>query len=302
MKPEDKQRLNRLYEQTLQALRLQGMRKRTIDSYSRSLWRVALFFDRCPDDLSPDELKRYFSSLLAKPYSWSSIKVELCGLKFFHHHVLNRKMEWVTIIKPPRSQTLPDIPTQKEVQRLINTVRKLRYRVFFLTVYSMGLRISEGLALEVGDIDGVHRRIHVRDAKGGKDRYVPLPELTYISLRRFWSTHHHPRLLFPSPAASTFPAHPATKPMDCSGIQSALRAARIECGITRRLTVHSLRHAYASHLLELGMDLRSIQELLGHSDLKTTARYTHISDKLRKHSDTRIDALLERFQLRWGEE
>jgi site-specific recombinase XerD len=166
----------------------------------------------------------------------------------------------------------------------------------------MGLRISEGVALEVGDIDGVHRRIHIRDAKGRKDRYVPLPELTYISLRRFWSTHHHPRLLFPSPAGSKLLAQPATKPMDCSGIQSAMRAARIECGITKRLTVHSLRHAYATHLLELGMDLRSIQELLGHSELKTTARYTHISDKLRQQSENRIDALLERFKLRWGEE
>jgi site-specific recombinase XerD len=302
MKPEDKARFIRLYEQTLQELKLQGLRHRTIDSYSRALWRVARFFDRCPDDLSADELKRYFSALLDKPYSWSSIKVELCGLKFFHHHVLNRKMEWVTIIKPPRTQSLPDIPTKEEVFRLINTVRKLRYRVFFLTVYSMGLRISEGVALEVGDIDGVYRRIHVRDAKGGKDRYVPLPELTYISLRRFWSTHHHPRLLFPSPVAGKFQVHPTNKPMDCSGIQSALRAARIECGINKRLTVHSLRHAYATHLLEMGMDLRSIQELLGHSDLKTTARYTHISKKIRQQSYSRIDALLERFKLRWGEE
>ena len=189
--------------------------------------------------------------------------MELCGLKFFHRHVLNRKMEWVKIVRPPRVRTLPDIPTREEVQRLINRVRKLRYRVFFLTVYSMGLRISEAVALEVGDIDGVRRRIHIRDAKGGKDRYVPLPELTYISLRRFWSTHHHPQLLFPSPSGSRLMSQPTSKPMDCSGIQAALRAAVKECGITRRLTVHSLRHAYATHLLELGMDLRSIQELLG---------------------------------------
>ena len=302
MKPEDNERFNRLYEQTLQTLRLQGLSHRTIDSYSRTLRRVALFFDRCPDDLSVDELKRYFSALLEKHYSWSSIKVELCGLQFFHRHVLNRQMEWVKIIRPPNVRRLPDIPTREEVQRLINTVKKLRYRVFLLTVYSMGLRISEGVALQVRDIDGVRRRIHIRDAKGGKDRYVTLPELTYITLRRFWSTHHHPRLLFPSPAAGKFLAQPATKPMDCSGIQAALRAAVKDCEISRRLTVHSLRHAYASHLLELGMDLRSIQELLGHSDLKTTARYTHISKKIRQQSNNRIDALLGRFQLRWGQD
>ena len=227
--------------------------------------------------------------------------MELYGLKFFHRHVLHRNMEWVTIIKPPRARTLPDIPTQEEVQRLINTVRKLRYRVFLLTVYSMGLRISEGVALEVGDIDGVHRRIHIRDAKGRKDRYVPLPELTYISLRRFWCTHHQPRLLFRSPSGNRLMSQPATKPMDCSGIQAALRAAVKECGITKRLKVHSLRHAYATHLLELGLDLRHIQGLLGHSSAKTTARYAHISKKIRQQSSNRIDELLGGFQLRWGE-
>jgi integrase/recombinase XerD len=300
MKPEDKERFNRLYDQTLQALRLQGLRHRTIDSYSRTLRRVALFFDRCPDDLSTDELKRYFSALL-EHYSWSTIKVELCGLQFFHRHVLDREMEWVKIIRPPRVRTLPDIPTREEVQRLINTVRRLRYRVFFLTVYSMGLRISEGVELEVGDIDGVKHRVHIHDAKGGKDRYVPLPEVTLINLRRFWTTHHHPRLLFPSPVTDKFLAQPATKPMDCSGIQAALRAALNDCGITRRLTVHSLRHAYATHLLELGMDLRQIQGLLGHSDPKTTARYTHISDVVRQQSDNQVEALLGGFQLRWEE-
>ncbi len=192
MKPEDKARFNRLYEQNLQAPRPQGLRHRTIDSYSRSLCRAARFFDRCPDDLSTDELKRYFSALLDKSYSWSRIKVDLCGLKFFHRHVLNSKMEWVKIMRPPHVRTLPDIPTREEVQRLINAVRKLRYRMFLLTVYSMGLRISEGLALEVGDIEGAKYCAHIHDAKGDRDRYAPLPQVALSNLRLFWTTHHQP--------------------------------------------------------------------------------------------------------------
>ena len=108
----------------------------------------------------------------------------LCGLQFFLRYVLDRKMERVKIIQPPRSRTLPDIPTREEVQLLINTVRRLRYRVFFLAVYSMGLRISEGVDLEIGDIDGKQLRVHIRDGKGGKDRYMPLPVVMLLNLRR----------------------------------------------------------------------------------------------------------------------
>jgi len=301
MKPEDQERFNRLYAENQQALRLQGKRDKTIDSYCRTLRRVAQFFDRCPDDLSVQELKNYFAALLEQ-YSWSTIKVDLCALQFFHRHVLERQMEWVKIIKPPHVRTLPDIPTREEVQRLINTVRRVRYRVFFLAVYSMGLRIGEGVDLEVGDIDGGQCRVHIRDAKGGKDRYVPLPVVTLLSLRRFWKTHHHPRLLFPGSAASRFLAQPTSKAMDRSGIQKALRVACRECGIQKRLTVHSLRHAYATHLLELGADLRQIQGLMGHSNANTTARYAQISERIRRQSGDQIESLLGGFQLRWEED
>jgi integrase len=132
--------------------------------------------------------------------------------------------------------------------------------------------------------------------------YVPIPDLTLQSLRRFWTTHRHPRLLFPSPAGSQFIVRMASAPMDASGVQAALKAARKECGIEKRLTVHSLRHAYATHLLEQGMDLRLIQSLLGHSNSNTTTRYTHITQVVRDQSGDRIEMLLNGFQLRWEEE
>ncbi|APD47139.1 MULTISPECIES: site-specific integrase [unclassified Synechococcus] len=301
MDPAEQERFDGLFDANLQAMRLHGLRSKTIDSYSRTLRRVTGHFDRCPDDLSPSELKDYFAALLEQ-YSWSTIKVDLCSLQFFHRYVLDREMEWIKIIRPPRVHSLPDIPTREEVHRLINTVRKLRYRIVLLVIYSLGLRISEGLALEVSDIDGSQRRVHIRDGKGGKDRYVPMPALTLEAMRRFWTTHRHPRLLFPSPAGSQFIVRIASAPMDASGVQAALKAARLECGIEKRLTVHSLRHAYATHLLEQGMDLRLIQSLLGHSHSNTTARYAHITKVVRDHTGDRIETLLSGFQLRWVEE
>ena len=206
-----------------QAMKLHALRIKTIDSYRRTLFRVAGHFSRCPDDLKPDELKEYFSTMLEQ-YSWSTIKVDLSSLQFFHRYALEREMEWVKIIRPPRVRTLPDIPTREEVQLLINTVRKLRYRIFLLVVYSLGLRIRECLTLEVADIDGRLRRVHIRDGKGGKDRYVPLPAVTLQAMRRFWSSHRHPRLLLPSPAGHQFIVRIASAPMDASGVQAALRA------------------------------------------------------------------------------
>lgn len=300
MEQHEQERFDCLYSQHLQALKLQGKRGKTIDGYARAVRRIAGHFDRCPDNLTPDDLKDYYSWMVEN-YSWSSVKVDLWGLVFFYRHVLGRELEWIEIVRPPQVHSLPDIPTRAEVQRLINGVRRLRYRVFFFAVYSMGLRLGEGLGLEVGDIDAQLRRVHVRQAKGGRDRYVPLPQPTLHHLRRFWSTHRHPQLLFPNPTGNAATVRAATGAMDRSGVQAALKAARIDCGIHKRLTVHSLRHAYATHLLELGVDLRSIQVVLGHQKPETTARYAHLTEVNRQQAKDRIEDLVAGFALRWEE-
>ena len=198
MNPTEQARFNILYERLLQALKLQGMQPKTIAAYSRAVRRVADFFDCCPDHLIADDLKGYFASLL-KSHSWSTIKLDRNGLQFFYRHVLDKQWEWVTIIKPPTTRRLPDILSREETFQVINQVHKRRYRVFLMTLYSMGLRLGEGLKLEVGDIDSPHQRVHIRHAKGGKDRYVPIPLTTLAVLRRWWTEHRHPRLLFPQP-------------------------------------------------------------------------------------------------------
>ena len=158
-------RLNPLYAAMLRALQLQGKAEKTIDAYARAVRRSADFFKRCPDDLTAEELQTYFSALL-KSHSWSTVKLDRCGLQFFYRYVLKRPWDWTEIVKPPCPQRLPDVLTREETLRRLGTVRQLRYRVFFTTLYSTGLRLSEGLALEVGD--NTPARQSVGPAPGGR--------------------------------------------------------------------------------------------------------------------------------------
>jgi integrase/recombinase XerD len=138
------------------------------------------------------------------------------------------------LIKPPKAQRLPDIVTVDEAQRLFAATRKLSYRVFYFTLYSLGLRLGEGLALKVSDIDAQRRRVHIRDAKGNRDRFVPLPEATLDALRRFWQVHRHPELLFPNRQGGLKAARHAGSPLDRGGVQNTLRQVAKDCGLKKR--------------------------------------------------------------------
>lgn len=284
----------RLHSEMQKALRRQGLSEVTRDSYARALRRLEARVDAPLDQLGVAHLKDYFSSLI-ESHSWSTVKVDRCGLQFFYCHVLERDWDWVRIVRPPREQRLPNVLSQAEVVRLLHCVREPRYRTYLFVTYSLGLRLSEALALEVGDIETAHGRVHVRRGKGCKDRLVPLPELTLHALRRYWATHRHPRLLFPAPGSD--PSLSRTMPAD--GVQAALKKVLPEAGIARRITVHSLRHSYATHLLEVGVDLRQIQVLLGHSSPLTTARYAHLTEVTAANARQRIDALMRPLKSLW---
>ena len=233
MEPSEQSRYNRLYQQHLRALKLQGLSHKTIDSYARALRRVATYFDRCPDHLGIEQLASYFSDLIDS-HSWSTVKVDRNGLQFFYKHVLKRDWSWVEIIKPPKIQSIPDILTLEEIGRLIRATRKLRYRVFLLTTYSLGLRLSEALALQVGDIDGGRNQVHVRHGKGCKDRLVPLPDFTCRALRSLWSRHRNPLWLFPNALGSSERIAGADRPMNRAGAQAAMKAVVQSCGIKKK--------------------------------------------------------------------
>ncbi len=221
------------YQQLLKCLKLQGKADKTIESYSRALRRVVWHFDCLPETLTQDDLKDYFAALV-DTHSWSTVKVDRLGLQFYWRHVLHKDWQWIDIVKPPKVQTLPDILTLAEVERLIAATAKLRYRVFLLTTYSMGLRLEEALSLQVSDIDAQRKQVHIRRGKGHKDRLVPLPDLTLKALRALWRKHRHPVLLFPNPVGSIERIRQATAHMDRGGTQQAMKAVVKVCGIKKK--------------------------------------------------------------------
>ena len=233
MKTTEAKRFNELYERHLRLLKLQGKSPCTIDAYSRAVRRISNHFDCCPDKLTPEQLEIYFGELVDS-HSWSTVKVDRLGLQFYWRYVLKRDWQWVNIIKPPQIRTIPDILTPSEIERLIGATRKLRYRVFLLTTYSLGLRLEEALSLQVGDIDSERKQVHVRRGKGHKDRLIPLPDLTYKGLRALWRKHSNPNMLFPNAVGSPERIQRATTHMDRGGTQKAMKIVVEECGIKKK--------------------------------------------------------------------
>lgn len=233
MKQEEVNRSNTLYERHLRLLKLQGKSQKTIDAYSRAVRRISNHFDCCPDKLTPEQLEIYFGGLVDS-HSWSTVKLDRLGLQFYWRYVLKRDWQWINIIKPPKIRTIPDILTPNEIERLIGATRKLRYRVFLLTTYSLGLRLEEALSLQVGDIDSDRKRVHVRRGKGHKDRLIPLPDLTCEGLRALWRKHRNPKMLFPNAVGSPERIQQATNHMDRGGTQKAMKTVVAECGIKKK--------------------------------------------------------------------
>ena len=233
MNPTEVNRFKKLYQRHLRLLKLQGKSPKTIDAYSRAVRRVSEHFDCCPDQLTPEQLEIYFGELV-DTHSWSTVKIDRNGLQFYWRYVLKLDWQWVNIIKPPKIHTIPDILTPVEIEQLIGTTRKLRYRVFLLTTYSMGLRLEEALSLQAGDIDAERKRVHVRRGKGHKDRLVPLPDLTLLGLRALWRKHRHPQLIFPNANGCLKTIQKATTHMDRGGTQQAMKIVVTECGIKKK--------------------------------------------------------------------
>jgi len=233
MKSPANEKFNHYYAQHCKHLKLKGLQPKTIEAYSRAIRRIGDYFDGNLEDLSQEQLLDYFHDLLER-LSWSAVKLDLYGLKFFYTHVLNKPWTDIALIKPPRTVRIPDIVTIAEAQQLFRTTRKLSYRVFFFTLYSMGLRLGEGLRLQVGDIDAKRLRVHIRNAKGNKDRLVPLPLNTLQVLRRFWQLHRHPTLLFPNRKRGLKAAHLADSPLDRGGVQVTMAAVVKEMELKKR--------------------------------------------------------------------
>jgi len=290
---------NSYYTKHCKYLRLQGLQPKTIDAYSRAIRRIGAYFDGKLEDLSLDQLLNYFHDLL-DTHSWSAVKLDLYGLRFFYTHVLNKTWVDIPLIKPPKTTRIPDILTIDQANQLFRQTNKLSYRVFFFTLYSLGLRLGEGIRIQTGDIDSARMKVHIRNAKGNKDRLVILPEKTILTFKKFWWIHKHPKFLFPGRKRGLSNAHLVDRPLDRGGIQAAMKAVVKQMGIKKKITSHSLRHSFATHLLEAGVDLLVIQKILGHVSLLTTAKYAHLTDKNHHDSNQKINALMNDFDINWG--
>jgi integrase/recombinase XerD len=195
-------------------------------------------------------------------------------------------------VRATPQRKLPVILTVEEVRRILGCVPAEDHRVALATIYSCGLRLGEALKLEVGDVDAGRMFLHVRGGKGNRDRYVPLPKRTLQHLRELWRTHRHPRLLFPAKGHSGLGASSATEPMCRTTLQRAFRLALEASGVKKSASIHSLRHSYATHLLERGENLRQLQVNLGHQSPGVTAIYTHLTTLCQTQHQQRLDGLM----------
>ena len=284
------------YTLMVRKLQVNGKAERTIQAYTRAVRQLKDFFQKQPDFITEQELEDYFL-YRRNESNWAPKTLNLCyvGIRFYYRVVLDRDWKLLTILKSQREQRLPQIPSTETIRKVLSCVKTLHNFVFFSTVYACGLRLQEALYLQVSDIDSQRMMLHIHRGKGAKDRYVPLPQQTLQLLRRYWKTHKNPKLIFPALGRGQIQGPTATIPMNRASVQGALMRAVRKAGISQKLSVHTLRHSYATHLLEQGVNIRVIQRYMGHSSLETTMRYLHLTKKGQEDAYRIIDSFMKGF-------
>jgi len=262
-----------LQEKMRRDLRLRGFCSNTVSSYLRYMREYVRYFGIPPDKLNLEHVHRYHLHLIEKELSPQSINVAMAAIRFFYLITLNRNWSEKAIPWMKVKRSVPVVLSPEEVGQLLNAVRDIKYRALFSTIYSAGLRIGEAVRLSAKDIDSHRMLIHVRFGKGGKERYTVLSSVLLELLRRYWTENHDDKStwLFP---CSKFPK----RPVDRCLVRTILVTALKRSGIEKRVTLHTLRHSFATHLCENGVDIRQIQCLLGHSAISSTTIYAQIRD------------------------
>jgi site-specific recombinase XerD len=284
-----------LRQRMIEDMQLRGFSARTQECYAAAVGQLAQHFHSSPDQLGEEHLRQYFLYLAnQKKVARATATIALCGIKFFYEHTLQQQWTTLRFIRPPREKKLPVVLSREEVRRSLAAVRIPVYRACLTTIYAGGLRLLEGAHLQVPDIDSARMMLHIH-GKGKNDRYVPLPEPTLELLRAYWRTHRSPLWLFPAPTRHGLQHSLAHNggPVTRSSLQSAFRAALKRAGIVKRAHVHTLRHSYATHLLEAGVNLRIIQENPGHRSARTTQIYTHLTREVRATLTDPLNRLMQ---------
>lgn len=272
-----------LRRRMIEDMTVRNLSPATQRSYLHAVSKFSRYFGCSPDRLSAEDVRAFQVHLVANRISWSSLNQTVCALRFFYGVTLGpaETPERIAYARTPR--TLPEVLSADEVVRFLEAVPSLKTRTALTASYAAGLRVSEAVSLKVCDIDSARGVIRVRHGKGGKDRYVMLSAQLLHILRTYWRLARPPDWLFPR--------RDGTGPISATVLHAACRSARAAAGIDKRVTVHTLRHSFATHLLESGVDIRIIQVLLGHNHLSSTARYTKVSSGLIRQTQSPVDRL-----------
>ena len=273
-----------LRKRMIEDLRIRNYSPRTIDIYVERVAKFTQYFGQSPDRLGPSQIRQYQVFLVeTKKASWALFNQTVCALRFFYRVCLGKKWMIEHIPFPKQEKKLPVVLSPQEVSRLLGTLSNLKHRTILMTLYATGLRLSEAMALEVRDIDSERMLIRVRQGKGKRQRYVPLSDTLLEHLRRYWKSYRPGHWLFPS----TDPQ----RPLDQSSVQKICTQAAHKAGLIKKVSPHVLRHSFATHLLEAGTDLKTIQVWLGHRSLSSTSVYLHIAAQAPGHSRQARDLL-----------
>lgn len=289
------ERVSPLRQRMLDEMSLHSFSPRTQQSYTRSVAQLATYYDRSPDQLSEKEIRRYFVHLtrerkLARP----TITIALCGIKFFWEKTLKRDWSVTGVPVPKREKKVPVVLTVREVERILSRLTVIRHRAALTLAYNCGLRLQELCRVRVTDIDRDRGLLHVC-GKGSKERYVPLPTTVLPLLEQCWLSHHNPVWLFPWVGRGARQGLSSESPVPKGTVQQAFRKAYLASGVKKKASVHTLRHCYATHLLEAGVSLAQIQKWLGHASPTTTTIYAHLTQRSTQASAEVLEQIMQRI-------
>jgi len=273
-----------LRRRMIEDMTVRNLSPATQRSYVHAVSKFSRYFNRSPDRLGVEDVRAFQVPLVSTGISWPALNQTVCALRFFYGVTLGHREipERIPYAREPRK--LPVVLGGEEVVAFLEAVPSLKARTALTTAYASGLRASEAVGLKVADIDSGRMVIRVAHGKGGKDRYVMLSAQLLGILRTYWRLAR--------PTHWLFPGRDETKPLDVQVLHAACRSACAAAGLTKHVTVHTLRHSFATHLLESGTDIRIIQVLLGHNNLSTTARYTQVSNGLLRRTESPLDRLV----------
>jgi integrase/recombinase XerD len=276
-------KMSPLRRRMIEDMTIRNLSPATQQSYLHAVSKFSQYFGRSPDRLDPEDVRAYQVHLASKGVSWGSLNQVVCALRFFYGVTLDQATipERIPYAREPRK--LPTVLSADEVVRFLEAVSSLKARVALTTAYAAGLRVSEVAALRVRDIDSQRMVMRIEHGKGGKERYVMLCASLLGILRSYWHLARPKPFLFPGRTADT--------PINPTVLHAACRSAAAAAGLDKRVSVHVLRHSFATHLLESGVDIRIIQVLLGHENLSTTARYTRVSSQVIARTESPLDRL-----------